>query len=176
MRRKYKIKELQYNKVCSCSGSLTMSPQSTYLTCTHTLPHAVPTLGAISLVCLGPRIDHIQNKYFILWCFSMEQTTSDSQILSVTQLLQTKSSCTPLKRLYRMDSHIILLGRETVRISSDCHSKDWSFEAYFILGLLCARFYSNPAPVSDPGNFITVPLVTGNRSRRPFCFEALRVA
>ena len=37
-------------KVCSCTGSLTMRPQSTYLTCTHTLPHAIPALGTI---CLG---------------------------------------------------------------------------------------------------------------------------
>ena len=36
-----------------------------------------------------PRIDiYIQNKYILLWCLSMEQPTSDSQILSVTQLLQ----------------------------------------------------------------------------------------
>ena len=46
-------KQLGYNKGCSCNGSLTMRPQSTYLTCAHTLPHAVPTLGNISLVCLG---------------------------------------------------------------------------------------------------------------------------
>ena len=30
-----------------------MRPQSTYLTYTHTLPHAIPALGTISLVCLG---------------------------------------------------------------------------------------------------------------------------
>ena len=34
-----------------------------------------------------PRID-IQNKYIIPLCLPMEQPTSDSQILSVTQLLQ----------------------------------------------------------------------------------------
>ena len=28
-------------------------PQSTYLTCTHTLPCAIPVLGTITLVCLG---------------------------------------------------------------------------------------------------------------------------
>ena len=31
-------------KVCSCTGSLAMRPQSTYLTCTQTLPHAIPIL------------------------------------------------------------------------------------------------------------------------------------
>ena len=30
----------------------------------------------------------VQNEYILLWCLSMEQPTSDSQILSVTQLLQ----------------------------------------------------------------------------------------
>ena len=48
-------KQLEYNitRVCSCTGSLAMRPRSTYLTCTHTLPHAIPILGTISLVCLG---------------------------------------------------------------------------------------------------------------------------
>ena len=55
-----------------------------------------------------------------IWCFSMEQPTSDSQILSATQR--------------RMDCHRILLRRErqTVRFSSDCHYNDWSFETYCI--------------------------------------------
>ena len=35
-----------------------------------------------------PRIDIFKNTIILLWCFSMEQPTSDSQILSVTQLLQ----------------------------------------------------------------------------------------
>ena len=38
---------------CSCTGSLAMRPQSTYLTCTDTLPHAIPILGTITL---SPRI------------------------------------------------------------------------------------------------------------------------
>ena len=43
-----------------------------------------------------PRIDiYIRIKYILLWCLSMEQPTSDSQIVSVTQLLQAKNSCTP---------------------------------------------------------------------------------
>ena len=29
------------------------SRNSTYLTCIHTLPHAIPILGTITLVCLG---------------------------------------------------------------------------------------------------------------------------
>ena len=40
-------------KVCSCTVSSAMRPQSTYLTCTYTLPHAIPVLGTITLVCLG---------------------------------------------------------------------------------------------------------------------------
>ena len=36
------------------------------------------------LLCLAC----VQNKYILLWCLSMEQPTSDSQILSVTQFLQ----------------------------------------------------------------------------------------
>ena len=36
-----------------CTGSLAMRPQITYLTCIHALPRAIPTLGTISLVCLG---------------------------------------------------------------------------------------------------------------------------
>ena len=77
---------------------------------------------------------HIQNKYIFLSCFSMEQPTSDSQILSVTQFLQANISCTPLSSVYRMDCDVILLGREkqTVRYSSDCHCNDWSFETNFI--------------------------------------------
>ena len=39
-----------------------------------------------------PRIDIFKAS---LWCFSMEQPTSDSQILSATQLIQVKTSCTP---------------------------------------------------------------------------------
>ena len=40
-------------KVCSCTRSSAMRPQSTYLTCIYTLPHAIPVLGTITLVCLG---------------------------------------------------------------------------------------------------------------------------
>ena len=46
-------KALDITKVCSCTGSLAMRLQGTYLTCAHTLPHAIPTLGTITLVCLG---------------------------------------------------------------------------------------------------------------------------
>ena len=35
---------------------------------------------------LDKSFDNIQNKYVFLWCLSMEQPTSDSQIFSVTQL------------------------------------------------------------------------------------------
>ena len=43
-------KQLEYNKGLFFTGSLVMRPQGTYLTCTHTLPHAIPTLGTIILV------------------------------------------------------------------------------------------------------------------------------
>ena len=46
-------KQLEYNKGLFMYNSLAMRLQSTYLTCTHTLPHAIPTLGTITLVCLG---------------------------------------------------------------------------------------------------------------------------
>ena len=53
--------QLEYNKGLFMYSSLAMRPQSTYLTCTHTLPltcthtlpHAIPILGTITLVCLG---------------------------------------------------------------------------------------------------------------------------
>ena len=51
------IKTKKYKKtttnVCSCTRSSAMRPQGTYLTCTYTLPHAIPVLGTITLVCLG---------------------------------------------------------------------------------------------------------------------------
>ena len=47
-------KQLEYNKgLFMYRRSLAIRPQSTYLTCTHTLPHAIPVLGTITLVCLG---------------------------------------------------------------------------------------------------------------------------
>ena len=46
-------KQPEYNKGLFMYGVLAMRPQSTYLTCTHTLPHAIPILGVITLVCLG---------------------------------------------------------------------------------------------------------------------------
>ena len=38
---------LNITMVCSCTRSVTRRPQSTYLTCTHILPLAIPTLGPI---------------------------------------------------------------------------------------------------------------------------------
>ena len=46
-------KQLEYNKGLFMYRALAMRLQSTYLTCTHTLPHVIPTLGTITLVCLG---------------------------------------------------------------------------------------------------------------------------
>ena len=86
--------------------------------------HFFPTLRTITLVCLGqgqtqskqvqllqtlfffllyelsPQLvqakdRHIQNKYSLLWCLPMEQVPSDSHILSLAQLPQSKTSCTP---------------------------------------------------------------------------------
>ena len=47
-------KQLEYNKgLFMYRFRLAMRPQSTYLTCTETFPHAIPILGTITLVCLG---------------------------------------------------------------------------------------------------------------------------
>ncbi len=48
-------KQLEYNKdlFVYWVGNSEAS-EYIYLTCTHTLHHAIPTLGTISLVCLGP--------------------------------------------------------------------------------------------------------------------------
>ena len=62
---------------------------------THT-PSRYSSSRSYQLSLPRPRIDIIiQNKYILLWCFSMDQATSDIQILSVTQLLQAKLSCIP---------------------------------------------------------------------------------
>ena len=53
------IKDLVIIAIIIITGSLTMRRHSIYLTCTHTLPRAIPTLETISLVCLGPRTDVI---------------------------------------------------------------------------------------------------------------------
>ena len=46
-------KQLEYNKDLFMYRVLSNEALSTYLTCTHTLPHAIPILGTITLVCLG---------------------------------------------------------------------------------------------------------------------------
>ena len=46
-------KQLEYNKGLFIYRALSNGPQGIYLTCTHTLPYAVPILGTITLVCLG---------------------------------------------------------------------------------------------------------------------------
>ena len=41
-------------KVAECLRQIVPDkPQSTYLTCTHTLPYTIPVRGTIALVCLG---------------------------------------------------------------------------------------------------------------------------
>ena len=79
---------------------LNNEPQSAYLTCTQKLPHTVPTLGTINLVCQGYIYIYIyifktSVSFSGAFLNSVEQPTSDSQILSVTQLLQEKTLCTP---------------------------------------------------------------------------------
>ena len=44
-------KQLEYNKGLFMYRVL--NNEAPNLTCTHTLPYAIPTLGTISLVCLG---------------------------------------------------------------------------------------------------------------------------
>ena len=46
-------KQLEYNKGLFMYRVL--NNEAPNLTCTHTLPYAIPTLGTISLVCLGQR-------------------------------------------------------------------------------------------------------------------------
>ena len=47
-------KELEYNKGMFMYRVLSNeAPEYIYLTCTHTLPHAIPVLGTITLVCVG---------------------------------------------------------------------------------------------------------------------------
>ena len=119
--------------VFSCTRSLAMRPQSIYLTCTHTLPHAIPTRGTISLVCLGQGQTYSKQVYPSLG-FSMEQPTSDTQILSIIHLLQAKISCTPsgsyIGWINNCDSQNTARESErhtaymTVRFLSDWHCND----------------------------------------------------
>ena len=46
-------KQLDYNKGLFMYRVLSNEAQSIYLTCIHTLPYAIPTLGTITLLCLG---------------------------------------------------------------------------------------------------------------------------
>ena len=46
-------KQPEYNKGLFIYRVLSNGPQGIYITCTHTLSHAIPTLGTITLVCLG---------------------------------------------------------------------------------------------------------------------------
>ena len=68
----------------SASLSVFPYPSSHYanlsLSLTISTGMRVPSLGSL---CLS-----LQNKYILLWCLSMEQPTSDSLILSVTELFQ----------------------------------------------------------------------------------------
>ena len=45
-------KQLEYNKGLFMYRLLSNEAPE-YITCTHTLPHAIPILGTITLVCLG---------------------------------------------------------------------------------------------------------------------------
>ena len=48
--------------------------------------------GNYQLSLTGTMTDIYSNKYIPLWFLSLEQPTADSQILSLTQLLQVKTS------------------------------------------------------------------------------------
>ena len=90
-------KQLEYDKglfVYRVLNSEAPEYVSNLYTHTHT-PSRYSNSTNYQLSLPRPRIDIIiQIKYILLWCFSMDQATSDSQILSVTQLLQAKPSCT----------------------------------------------------------------------------------
>ena len=81
-------KQLEYNKGLFMYRLLSNeAPEYISNLYTHT-PSRYSNSRNYYLSLPGPKDRHIQNKYILLWCLSMEQPTSDSQILSVTQLLQ----------------------------------------------------------------------------------------
>ena len=82
-------KQLEYNKRLFMNRVLSNeAPEYISNLYTHT-PSRYSISRNYHFSLSRPRIDiYIQNKYILLWCLSMKQSTSDSQILSVTQLLQ----------------------------------------------------------------------------------------
>ena len=80
-------KQLEYNKGMFMYKVLSNeAPEYISNLYTHT-PSCCSNSRNYHLSLPRPRID-IFKMYILLWCLSMEQPTSDSQILSVTQLLQ----------------------------------------------------------------------------------------
>ena len=78
-------KQLEYNKGLFVYRVLNSeAPEYISNMYTHT-PSRYSNSKNYQLSLPRPRIDIIiQNKYILLWCFSMDQATSDSHILSVT--------------------------------------------------------------------------------------------
>jgi len=85
-------KQLQYNKGLFMYKVLN-SEAPDYISNMYTyIPSRYSNSRNYKLSLPRPRIDIFKAS---LWCFSMEQPTSDSQILSATQLIQVKTSCIP---------------------------------------------------------------------------------
>ena len=64
-------KQLEYNKGFFMYRLLSNEAPEyiNYLTCTHTLPHAIPVLGTITLVCLGQGQTYSKQVYMSLVLF-----------------------------------------------------------------------------------------------------------
>ena len=81
-------KQLEYSMgLLICSVPNNEAPEDISNLYTHR-PSGYSNPRNYQLNLLTPRIHIIiQNKYSLLWCLSLQQPTSDSQILSFTQLL-----------------------------------------------------------------------------------------
>ena len=95
MRMMNQHKQLEYRG--SCTRSLTvMRPQSIIISNLYIHPPSRCCNSRNSQLSLArPRIDIFRTNVAFAGAFYVEQRTSDSQILSFTQFLQAKTSCTP---------------------------------------------------------------------------------
>ena len=104
-------KQLEYNKGLFMYRVLNNeAPVYIYLICTHTLPHAIPTLGTISLVWLA-KDKYSKQIYPSLVLYYGTTYLWQSDLVSHSAL-SSENLVHTLKQLYRMDCDIILLGKE----------------------------------------------------------------
>ena len=111
---------------------LTMTPQSTYLTCTH-IPSRYSNSRNYKLSLPTPRIDIFRTTKSFSGAFLCNNLDRQSDLVSHSAP-SSENFVHTLKQLHRMDCDRILLGRnrQTVRFSSECHCNDWSFETHFV--------------------------------------------